>query len=124
MLRYLRYLRYLFLVLLGLCLVTVALANRDVVLLRLLPEELAHFAGITWEIRLPLFLVVFGGIVAGLLIGFVWEWMREARHRAEATRAKRDAKHLEREVKRLKRKAAPEHQDDVLALLEDGGKAG
>lgn len=119
----LRYLRYVFLAVLGICLITVALANRGSVTLRVLPQEMAHFTGLTWELHLPLFLVVFGGIIAGLLIGFVWEWMREARHRAEATRVKRDAKQLEREVKRLK-KDAPEQQDEVLALLEGGGKAG
>ena len=32
-------------------------------------------------LELPLFLVIFGGIVAGLLIGFVWEWFREHKHR-------------------------------------------
>ncbi|KGB83558.1 MAG: DUF1049 domain-containing protein [Confluentimicrobium sp.] len=119
-----RYLRYLFLALLGLSLITVALANRGFVSLRLLPEGVSGFIGGDWEIRLPLFLVVFGGIVAGLLIGFIWEWLREARHRAEATRAKREAKTLEREVKRLKTATAPKPNDDVLALLEDGGKAG
>lgn len=125
MLRYLRYLRYLFLVVLALCLITVALANRDIVLLRLLPPELGNFAGLSWEIRLPLFLVVFAGIVAGLLIGFVWEWLREARQRAAASRARRDAANLEREVKRLKSSASPKSgDDDVLTLLEDGRKAG
>jgi len=119
----LRYLRYLFLAAIGLALVIVALANRDVVLLRLLPDGISSFAGISWDIRLPLFLVVFGGIIAGLLIGFVWEWLREARQRAEAGRIKRDARHLEREVKRLK-KTTPETQDDLLALLEGNGKAG
>ena len=118
-----RYLRYLFLAVLGICLVTVALANHQMVTLRLLPEDMAAFAGISWELRLPLFAVVLGGIVAGLLIGFVWEWLREAKHRAEAGRARRDASKLEREVKRLKHKSN-EGKDEVLALLDDGGKAG
>ncbi len=121
----LRYIRYLFLAVLGLCLITVALANRTMVSLRLLPEELGHFAGLTWEIRLPLFLVVFGGIVAGLMIGFVWEWLREARIRAEGGRAKREARKLEREMSRLKSAAGAEDQkDEVLALLEEPRKAG
>lgn len=120
-----RYLRYLFLAVLGICLITVALANRQIVTLRLLPEDMAAFSGISWELRLPLFAVVFLGIVAGLLIGFVWEWLREARLRAEAGRVKREAATLEREVKRLKHKQVEvEGKDEVLALLEDGGKAG
>ncbi len=118
-----RYLKLLFLAVLGLCLMTVALANRQMVTLTLLPEEMAVFSGIARQIELPLFVVVIGGIVVGLLIGFVWEWMREHRHRAEASRAKRDAGKLEREVRRLKQ-SGKEDQDDVLALLEDGAKAG
>ena len=118
-----RYLKILFLAVLGLCLITVALANRQSVTLTLLPEEMAVFSGIAWQIDLPLFVVVIGGIVVGLLVGFVWEWLREHRHRAEATRAKRDAGKLEREVRRLKQ-SSKEDQDEVLALPEDGAKAG
>lgn len=117
-----RYLRYLFLAVLAICLITVALANRQFVTLRLLPQDMAAFSGLTFSIELPLFVVVFVGIIAGLLIGFVWEWFREHKHRAEAGRAKREAKTLEREVKRMKRKEV-EGKDEVLALLEDGGKA-
>jgi putative membrane protein len=118
-----RYLRYLFLAVLAICLITVALANRQMATLRLLPDDMAAFSGLSWQIDLPLFVVVFLGIVAGLLIGFVWEWLREARQRAEAGRAKREAATLGREVKRLKHKQA-EGEDEVLALLEDGRKAG
>ena len=117
-----RYLKYLFLAVLALCLITVALANRQLVTLTLLPEEMAVFSGIAWRIELPLFVVVIGGIIAGLLIGFVWEWFREHRHRADAASAKREAGKLEREVRRLK-KTSTEDQDDVLALLEDSAKA-
>lgn len=115
-----RYLRYAFMALLGLSLIIVALANRDAVLLRLLPQEISEFAGVSFTVELPLFVVVFGGIIAGLLIGFVWEWLREARHRAAATRAQREAKSLEREVKRLKSDNG-EEEDDVLALLNGTG---
>lgn len=117
-----RYLRYLFLAVLAICLITVALANRQFVTLRLLPTDMAAFSGVNYAIELPLFAIVFGGIVAGLLIGFVWEWLREHKHRAEAGRAKRDAKTLEREVKRLKKETSA-GKDEVLALLEDGSKA-
>ncbi|HAV08869.1 MAG TPA: DUF1049 domain-containing protein, partial [Rhodobacteraceae bacterium] len=69
-----RYLRYAFMGALALCLIAVALANRQVVGLKLLPDGLAEIAGLNPSIELPLFLVIFGGILAGLLIGFVWEW--------------------------------------------------
>ena len=60
-----RYLRLLFLGLLGLCLLVIALANRAPVSVRLLPEDLAALTGLTWAMELPLFLVIFAGIVAG-----------------------------------------------------------
>lgn len=118
-----RTLRYVLLGALGLVLLTVALANRAGVRLNLLPEEMGAFFGIDASIELPLFLVVFGGIVAGLLIGFLWEWLREHKHRAAAAQARREAARLEREVNRLRdTKARPE--DEILSLLETPRKVG
>ncbi len=118
-----RYLKLAFLVVVGILLLTVLLANREIVTLRLLPAEMGTFLGLSWAIRLPLFLVVVGGVVAGLLIGFVWEWLREHKHRAAAAQARREAARLEREVSKL-RAAQPDPQDEVLALLEQPRKAG
>ncbi len=112
-----RYLRYLFLGILALCLVTVAMANREPVTLRALPQDLTAFFGIGGSVELPLFLVIFGGIAAGLLIGFVWEWFREMKHRATASTKSREAARLERELAML-RDAKGQPQDDVIALLE------
>jgi lipopolysaccharide assembly protein A len=117
-----RVLRYLFLAVLAICLLIVALANREPVTLNLLPDEIAAFAGVDPSLSLPLFLVIFGGIVAGVVIGFVWEWFREHKHRAEAATQRREREKLEREVNRLK-PASERQQDDVLALLESGGGA-
>ena len=117
-----RYLRFLFLALLAIVLLVMALANRNVVTLTLLPEEIAEFAGFNAAVSLPLFLVIFGGIVAGVVIGFVWEWFREHKHRAEAQTQRRERQRLEREVDRLK-PASERHSDDVLALLETGSRA-
>ena len=72
-----RYLRYGFLGLLGIVLITVAIANRGVVTLTLLPAELGALFGLNLSIQIPLFVVIFSGIVAGLFIGFCWEWLRE-----------------------------------------------
>ncbi len=117
-----RYIRIAFLILLALALMTVALANRQLVVLHLLPQDMADFMGVKNQIGLPLFLVIFAGIVAGLLIGFIWEWLRAHRLRAQAAKAKRELHHLSREVSRLKGKAE-KAGDDVLALIEGGGKA-
>lgn len=117
-----RYIRYAFMAALAVVLITVALANREVVSLRLLPEGLAGFLGFSWQVPLPLFVIIFIGIVAGIVIGFVWEWLREYKLRAKGKRAERAAVALTKEVQSLKHEAA-KPGDDVLALLEDGPKA-
>jgi putative membrane protein len=112
-----RYLRYLFLAGLALVLLTVALANRAPVAVRLLPDDLAALTGLTWAAELPLFLIIFGGIVAGVLIGFVWEWFREMKHRSTASVKSREVARLERELAVL-RDSTSVPKDDVLALLD------
>lgn len=112
-----RYIRYAFLAVLAVILVSIAIANRGIVTLKLLPSGLEDYAGVNWQIDLPLFIVVFGGIVAGLIIGFVWEWLREYKHRREANVKGKEARRLEREVTRLKGEQA-ENKDEVLALLD------
>ena len=113
-----RYVRYVFLACLGAALVSVAMANRIGVQLSLLPDELAALVGINQRIELPLFVVIFASIVAGLLIGFVWEWLREHKHRAEVSRKKGEVRQLEREVDRLKGSGKSREEDEVLALLD------
>ncbi|NJM83286.1 MAG: LapA family protein [Tabrizicola sp.] len=112
-----RYLRYIFLSVLGLVLLTVALANRGPVQLRLLPDDITGLVGSSWQIELPLFLVIFASIIAGLMIGFFWEWVREMKHRSVATTKAREVTRLERELAVL-RDSASMPEDDVLALLE------
>ena len=80
-----RYLRYAFLATLGILLVSVSLANRQLVELKLMPDPLSELLGFNLTTSLPLFLVVLGGVVAGLIIGFLWEWLREHKHRRDAT---------------------------------------
>ena len=116
-----RYLRYAFLAVLAACLVTVALANSTPVALNLLPAEVALLVGLNASVSLPLFLVIFAGMLAGLFVGFVWEWLREARHRSEAARERRARQALEREVRKVRTEA--QGGDEVLALLEDAGRA-
>lgn len=113
-----RYLRILLLGLLGIGLLTVAMANRASVTVRLLPEDLAGLTGLTWAMELPLFLIIFAGIIAGVLIGFVWEWFREYGHRATASQKSREVAKLERELAVLRDATSVPPKDDVLALLE------
>jgi len=113
-----RYLRLILLVLLGAALLVVALANRALVPVRLLPDDMAALTGLTWAMDLPLFLVIFGSIIAGVMIGFVWEWFREHGHRAAASQKSRDVARLERELAVLKDSTSVPPKDEVLALLE------
>ena len=115
-----RALKYAFLALLAIVLTTLALANRGAVEVRLLPDELATLFGFNLAASLPLFLVILASLIAGILVGFVWEWFREHKHRAEATAQRREKDRLEREVKRLKEREPRTETDEVLALLEPG----
>jgi lipopolysaccharide assembly protein A len=117
-----RILRFVLLGLLAIVLLTVALANRSAVTLRALPDDLAAFAGLGWQLQVPLYAVIFASILAGVLIGFVWEWFREHKHRAVASTKSREVTKLERELA-VMRDTKPEQQDDILALL-DQRKAG
>ena len=113
-----RYVRYFCIAVFALALISVALANRDMVMLEVLPPEISTWFAVTPQVELPLFLVILGSIVAGLLIGFVWEWIREYGERAEKARLARETRRLEREVARLK---GEKHKgkDEVLALLDE-----
>ncbi len=113
-----RYLRYAFLAILGIALISISLANRETVELKLMPDAFAELLGVNFGTSLPLFIVVLGGVVAGLIIGFMWEWLREHKHRRDATAKTSEVRKLEREVKKLKKKQN-EGQDEVLALLDE-----
>ncbi|MGR3540825.1 MAG: lipopolysaccharide assembly protein LapA domain-containing protein [Hasllibacter sp.] len=112
-----RYVKFAFLAVIALALVTVALANRQIVELKLLPVALSNLLGVQERIAMPLYAVIFGGIVAGIVIGFVWEWLREYRIRRAAERRRREVNRLARENDRL-RAEKHEGEDDVLALLD------
>ena len=118
-----RTLRYVFLGLLAIVLLTVAMANRVPVPLRLLPGDVGAALGLSGAVEMPLYLVIFGGIIAGLLIGFVWEWFRESKYRSNASKKTREVSRLERELAVL-RDTKSDPQDDVLALLDTPRKAG
>ena len=113
----LRYLKYTFLIIVAFALVLMAMANREVVTLEVIPPDLAAWFGIQYGIDLPLFVVVLGGVIVGVLVGFVWEWLREHRHRVAAKTNKQAAQALEREVNALKGPAR-DSQDEILALVD------
>lgn len=113
-----RYIRYACIAIFAIAIIAVALANRGFVELRVLPEEISGLFAVTPSIQLPLFIVILGSVLTGFALGFVWEWIREHKERAEKARMERENRRLEREVKRLK---AEKHEgkDEVLALLDE-----
>jgi uncharacterized integral membrane protein len=115
-----RYIRYASIAVFGIALILVALANRGMVRVQVLPEEVAYLAALNPAYEVPLFVVIFGGVLAGLVIGFIWEWIRESGERAAAARQKREMERLKSEIRRLK---GEKHKgkDEVLALLDEAG---
>lgn len=109
-----RYIRYGFYALLMIVLVLLALANREIVTLAVLPQEMAGIFPVS--VKLPLFVVIMLSILFGLMVGYVLEYFREYGIRREASKKKREAAALKQEVKQL-REESGEQEDDVLRLL-------
>lgn len=115
-----RFIRLLFIIALAVILVAVALANREIVTLSLFPANLDRYVQGEWSINLPLFIVIFGAFAIGIVVGLVWEYLREAQLRREARHRSAEVARLEREVGSLRQQHASP-RDDVLAIV-DGPK--
>lgn len=111
------YLRYLLLALVAICLITFALANRELATVRLLPDDLAALTGLVVLVSVPVWVILYAGLLAGLILGFVWEWLREYNLRAAARNSRREVTRLEREMAVMKDSASTP-KDEVLALLD------
>lgn len=112
-----RYVRMLLVALLAIILIGVALANRQLVTVSLFPGRLDRYMGGDWQAQMPLFLVILLSLLAGMILGLVWEWMREAAVRQESARRAHDLHRLEREVRGL-RTTHHAPRDEVLAILD------
>ena len=111
-----RLIRTLFLFCLATLLFLLSLANSEKVTLHFLPESLTALFEIEMAISIPLFLVFFSGIFIGLVIGFLWEWLREYKFRVEANNYQKRLFKAETELSELH--AKENKKDDVLTLLE------
>ncbi len=112
-----RYLRYLLFAVLAVILFSLALANRAPVAVNLLTEDFSALFGVNWTLQVPMFLVIFASIILGLLIGFVWEWLREHKFRKVAGVKTRQVNKLERELAAMQ-DARSLPKDDILAILD------
>ena len=109
-----RYIKYIILAVIMAVLVLVALANLGPVRVALLPEGLPFAEMLTRDV--PMFIVIFGSIGVGLLLGYFMEYFREHKYRRQAAVKNREAAQLAAEVATLK-KSTGSDKDDVLALL-------
>ena len=85
---------------------------------RLLPSELDDFLGLGISLSIPVFVLFLSGVVFGLLVGFVWEWIREMKHRSASNRKSRDLARVESELNKLRRDTG-QNEDEVLLLLNN-----
>jgi uncharacterized integral membrane protein len=105
------FLRWLILLPVFLIVIAFAIANRRAVIVNFDPFDLDTPAV---ALEMPLFLVVFIAMLAGLLIGGLADWIAQGRHRRTARREKRHARKLEREVEKRR-------EEDIRAKADAGG---
>ena len=102
-------------------LVSLAVANRQSVQLALDPFSPEQPA---LQVNIPLYLVVFGALLCGILIGGVMAWFKQGRHRKAARENRYEAKkwrnEADRQQKRIE-KLAVDRKDDVPALPTPSG---
>ncbi|MFB2595034.1 lipopolysaccharide assembly protein LapA domain-containing protein [Paracoccus sp. p4-l81] len=117
-------LRVLNLVILGALLIVLlgmAFANREMVMVEAMPATLAAWIGVDWSVRMPLFLVILMSVLLGLVIGLVWEWLREYGQRAEAARTQAELQRTRQQLAETRNTLPAEQKsrDDILALLNE-----
>ena len=94
-----RTLKLLILLILAAALIVLGVANMAPVDVHLLPERVAT-PETTIE-RVPLTAVMFAAVAIGIVVGFLLEWLREAKHRRLAAEKKREVGRLRSEIARL-----------------------
>ena len=113
-----RYIRVIFLTCLSIIILTLAIANREIVDIRILPSELEGFFGGGMIFSIPVFVLFLIGVIFGLFVGFVWEWIREMKHRSAASRKSKELAKVENELSQLKRESG-QNEDEIMLLLNN-----
>ena len=86
--------------------------------IRILPSELEGFLGGGMIFSIPIFVLFLCGVIFGLLVGFVWEWIREMKHRSASSRKSKELAKVENELSQLKRESG-QNEDEILLLLNN-----
>ena len=124
------YIRYALAGILVLLAATVALANNQMVTLALWPDTITAFIGFGFSVTLPLFIIVGLAVGLGLVLGLIWEWVRERRFRAEVARLRKALSEAQAQNQAGQQVAASAPaaqtgrarqapQEEVLAILEE-----
>ena len=113
-----RYIRVIFLTCLSIIILTLAVANRELVDIRILPSELEGFLGGGMIFSIPIFVLFLCGVIFGLFVGFVWEWIREMKHRSASNRKSKELAKVENELSQLKRESG-QNEDEIMLLLNN-----
>jgi len=108
-----RTLKLILLILILIAIVLLAVANRELVRLDLMPEPLDQV--VAASVQVPLFVVILVSILTGMILGYILEWLREYKYRRRAAQKEREAAQLARELDQVKKTGKPD--DDVLALI-------
>ena len=111
-----RFIKQVLLAIILIGLVLVGVANRESVVLKLVPEPLMPLLPFEGTISLPLYAVILAAISVGLVLGYLFEYPRERKIRKTVGQKSRQVSRLESEVAALKKKSGHE-DDEILALL-------
>jgi|SRR6056297_781643 len=98
-----RTLKLLLLLVVALALIVLGVANMAPVDLHLVPPQVGG-PETTLE-QVPLTAILFGAVAVGVVVGFLLEWLREAKYRRLAAEKKREAGRLRSELGRLNARA-------------------
>jgi uncharacterized integral membrane protein len=96
-----KFITALILVPLAIIVVALAVANRQTVVVSFDPFNQAHPA---FALPLPLYALVLGLVIGGVLVGGVAAWLRQGKWRRAARLAQGEARELRTELDRLKRR--------------------
>ena len=86
--------------------------------IRVLPGELEGFFGGGMIFSIPIFVLFLCGVIFGLFVGFVWEWIREMKHRSASSRKSKELSKVENELSQLKRESG-QNEDEIMLLLNN-----
>ncbi len=86
--------------------------------IRILPSELEGFLGGGMIFSIPIFVLFLCGVIFGLFVGFVWEWIREMKHRSASSRKSKELAKVENELSQLKRESG-QNEDEIMLLLNN-----